>query len=84
MTRNEAMRQTHQLDTLRSLGFTRDESEALRRISLSPYTAGLNTSAMVLFSGMGTMGTGGRSGITRTPGASWDQSQIGNAEPCAD
>lgn len=35
MTRNEAMRQTHQIDTLQGLGFTRTEAEALRRISLT-------------------------------------------------
>ena len=35
MTRKEAERQTHQADTLRALGFTRDEAEALRRISLT-------------------------------------------------
>lgn len=35
MTRKEAMRQTMQADTLRSLGFTRDEAEALRRISMT-------------------------------------------------
>lgn len=27
MTKKEAMRQTHQEDTLRALGFTRDETE---------------------------------------------------------
>jgi len=35
MTRKEAMRQTHQLDTLRSLGFTNDEADKLRRISMT-------------------------------------------------
>ena len=35
MTRKEAMRQTHQQDTLMALGFTRDEAEALRRISMT-------------------------------------------------
>lgn len=35
MTRKEAERQTRQLDTLRSLGFTRDEAESLRRISMT-------------------------------------------------
>lgn len=35
MTRREAERLTHQQDTLRSLGFTREESEALRRISMT-------------------------------------------------
>lgn len=35
MTKREALRQSHQLDTLRSLGFTTDEAEALRRISLT-------------------------------------------------
>lgn len=34
MTRKEAIRQTMQADTLRSLGFTRDEAESLRRISI--------------------------------------------------
>ncbi len=34
MTRKEAIRQTVQADTLRALGFTRDEAESLRRISL--------------------------------------------------
>lgn len=34
MTKKEAIRQTHQEDTLRALGFTRDEAEALRRISI--------------------------------------------------
>jgi len=35
MTRKEAERQTRQLDMLRSLGFTRDEAESLRRISMT-------------------------------------------------
>ena len=35
MTKKEAIRQTHQIDTLRSLGFTYDEAEALRRISMT-------------------------------------------------
>lgn len=35
MTRKEAERQTRQMDTLRSLGFTRDEAEQLRRISMT-------------------------------------------------
>src|SRR6476646_5583212 len=35
MTRKEAVRQTHQEDVLVSLGFTRAEAEALRRISLT-------------------------------------------------
>lgn len=35
MTRREAERLTQQADTLRSLGFTRDEAEALRRISMT-------------------------------------------------
>lgn len=34
MTRKEAIRQTAQTDTLIRLGFTRDEAESLRRISL--------------------------------------------------
>lgn len=34
MTRKEAIRQAKQQDTLMSLGFTRDEAESLRRISL--------------------------------------------------
>lgn len=34
MTRKEAIRQTVQADTLRALGFTRDEAESLRRISI--------------------------------------------------
>ena len=34
MTKREALRQTHQENTLMSLGFTRDEAEALRRISM--------------------------------------------------
>lgn len=34
MTKREAMRQTHQEDTLRSLGFSREEAEELRRISM--------------------------------------------------
>lgn len=35
MTRREAERLTHQTDTLIDLGFTRDEAEALRRISMT-------------------------------------------------
>lgn len=35
MTRKEAERQTHQMDTLMALGFTRDEAEQLRRISMT-------------------------------------------------
>src|SRR5512146_997801 len=35
MTRKEAERQTRQADTLVSLGFTRDEAESLRRISMT-------------------------------------------------
>jgi hypothetical protein len=35
MTRNEAIRQTRQADTLRALGFTSDEAESLRRISMT-------------------------------------------------
>ncbi len=35
MTRREAERQTRQADTLRGLGFTREECEALRRISMT-------------------------------------------------
>ena len=35
MTRKEALRQTHQENTLLALGFTRDEAEALRRISMT-------------------------------------------------
>lgn len=35
MTRKEAIRQTRQLDTLRSLGFTNDEADKLRRISMT-------------------------------------------------
>ena len=35
MTRREAERLTMQNDTLRQLGFTRDEAEALRRISMT-------------------------------------------------
>ena len=35
MTRKEAERLTHQADTLRALGFTREESEQLRRISMT-------------------------------------------------
>jgi hypothetical protein len=35
MNRKEAIRQTHQLDTLRSLGFTNDEADKLRRISMT-------------------------------------------------
>src|SRR4051812_8293679 len=34
MTKKEALRQTHQENTLLELGFTRAEAEALRRISL--------------------------------------------------
>jgi hypothetical protein len=34
MTRKEAIRQTHQADVLRGLGFTADEAEQLRRISI--------------------------------------------------
>jgi hypothetical protein len=34
MTKKEAIRQTHQEHTLMSLGFTRDEAESLRRISI--------------------------------------------------
>jgi hypothetical protein len=35
MTRKEAMRQTHQQNVLMDLGFTPDEADALRRISLT-------------------------------------------------
>ncbi len=35
MTRKEAIRQTQQADTLRSLGFTTDEAEQLRRVSMT-------------------------------------------------
>jgi hypothetical protein len=35
MNRKEAMRQTHQMNTLQSLGFTADEAESLRRISMT-------------------------------------------------
>lgn len=35
MNRKEAMRQNHQEDTLRSLGFTTDEARQLRRISMT-------------------------------------------------
>ena len=35
MTRKEAIRQTIQADNLRALGFTRDEAEKLRRISMT-------------------------------------------------
>ena len=35
MTRKEAERLTHQQNVLMSLGFTRDEAEALRRISMT-------------------------------------------------
>lgn len=35
MNRREAERQTMQQDTLRALGFTREESESLRRISMT-------------------------------------------------
>lgn len=35
MTRAEAMRQSRQLDVLRSLGFTQAEAESLRRISMT-------------------------------------------------
>ncbi|MGH9697940.1 MAG: hypothetical protein ACRD52_00605 [Candidatus Acidiferrales bacterium] len=35
MTRKEAERLTRQADTLRALGFTQDEAEALRRISMT-------------------------------------------------
>ena len=35
MTRKEAIRQTHQEDTLRALGFTSEEAEQLRRISMT-------------------------------------------------
>ncbi len=34
MTRREAVRQTHQEDTLRALGFTSQEADSLRRISM--------------------------------------------------
>lgn len=35
MNRKEATRQTHQQDTLRSLGFTNEEADKLRRISMT-------------------------------------------------
>ena len=35
MNRKEAIRQTRQLDTLRGLGFTNDEANKLRRISMT-------------------------------------------------
>ncbi len=35
MTRKEAVRQTHQENVLLGLGFTREEAEALRRISMT-------------------------------------------------
>lgn len=35
MNRKEAMRQTHMFDTLQSLGFTQNEAESLRRISMT-------------------------------------------------
>jgi hypothetical protein len=35
MTKKEALRQTEQENTLLALGFTRDEAEALRRISMT-------------------------------------------------
>ena len=35
MNKREAERQTRQMDVLQSLGFTRDEAEALRRISMT-------------------------------------------------
>jgi hypothetical protein len=35
MTRQEAVRQNHQSNTLQSLGFTADEAESLRRISMT-------------------------------------------------
>jgi hypothetical protein len=35
MTRKEAMRLTHQADALRALGFTSEEAESLRRISMT-------------------------------------------------
>ena len=35
MTKREAQRQTHQEDSLRALGFSADEAEALRRISMT-------------------------------------------------
>jgi hypothetical protein len=35
MTRKEAIRQAHQENALLALGFTRDEAEALRRISMT-------------------------------------------------
>lgn len=35
MTRKEAVRQTHQENTLMALGFTADEAAALRRISMT-------------------------------------------------
>lgn len=35
MTRKEAVRQNYQADTLERLGFTRDEAESMRRISMT-------------------------------------------------
>lgn len=35
MNRKEAIRQTHQQDTLRSLGFSNEEADKLRRISMT-------------------------------------------------
>ena len=35
MNRKEATRQTHQQDTLRSLGFSNEEADKLRRISMT-------------------------------------------------
>lgn len=35
MNRKEAIRLTHQIDTLRSLGFTNEEADKLRRISMT-------------------------------------------------
>ena len=35
MNRKEAMRQTHQQDTLRSLGFSNEQADTLRRISMT-------------------------------------------------
>jgi hypothetical protein len=35
MNRKEAIRQTHQIDTLRNLGFSNEEADKLRRISLT-------------------------------------------------
>ena len=35
MTKKEAMRRSHQEDTLLGLGFTREEAESLRRISMT-------------------------------------------------